>query len=194
MADSFIKKKEQKFDIDLHVICRRDSPSCDLVTPKDASPWYSLCEAATIKHFDPILNLKIDNPNTVPNEFYHHECRSNFSYKELTKLRNITGDCEDECVEPKQSLHRGTTEKQCVYEKICIFCQSSPKGLKGASTRKTLIQAVDLMQAQKLFLLHLEKVTKILAITSQDIAAAEAYYHVHQTTIKKNHLSCFSSD
>jgi len=65
-----------------------------------------------------------------------------------------------------------------VYDQICIFC-NQVKFLKGCKSHEKLIQAVQLTADQTLQECAIQKGdAKILAVTSRDIVAAEAHYHV----------------
>ena len=84
MDDSpiMIRKKRQKtVEFTSCVICGEQAPSDELVKPKDAGSWQTLCAAAEVRMFEPILTLNADNPNTIPVVFYHRECRSKFTHK-----------------------------------------------------------------------------------------------------------------
>ena len=145
MADCPTPEKRAKVDHVSCLICGEHALSDDLVKPKDADSWQTLCDAAKIRFFDPILTLKVDNPNTIPNVFHHRECRSKFTHKrELTRLKKLADDKEKEFAEPRKSLRRGASETTRVYDRLCVFCECRNKCLKGTSTRESLIQATDL--------------------------------------------------
>ena len=93
-------------------------------------------------------------------------------------MKKFLEEAETEALEPTYSLRQGVTEATRVYEQKCIFCESSNKCLKGTSTRESLIQAVDLRADETLRNVATQNGdTKLLAITSRDIVAAEACYH-----------------
>jgi len=180
MADCSVPEKRRKIDNEQCVICGNDAPSSALVKPKDSKSWQTLYEAAQIRLFDRILNLKEDDLNTEPNVFYHRECRSDFTHKkELTRLKNLASDREKgTLVKPRQSLRQGASETTRVYDRSCIFCERNNKCLKGRSTREKLIQATDLRADLTLRSIATQRGDpKILAVTSRDIVAAEACYH-----------------
>jgi len=179
MDDCPVPIKQPKLVLDACIICGQEATASALVEPKDANSWQKLCNAAEIRMFDPILKLRKDNPGTVPKAYYHRDCRSKFTHKkELSKLKQVVGDDEQSDGKSRQSLRQGTSETTRVYDRKCIFCECSNKCLKGTSTRETLIQAVDLRADMKLRKVATEKGdTKLLAITSRDIVAAEACYH-----------------
>ena len=65
-----------------------------------------------------------------------------------------------------------------VYDPICIFC-SKDKFQKRSKSREKLTQAVQLRADQTLRKCAIQKGDeRILAVTSRDIVAAEAHYHV----------------
>ena len=184
MDDSpiMIRKKRQKtVEFTSCVICGEQAPSDELVKPKDAGSWQTLCAAAEVRMFEPILTLNADNPNTIPVVFYHRECRSKFTHKkELARFKRLGHDDDNEkdLEAPRQSGRRGSSETTRVYDRVCVFCESTNKCIKGTSTRETLIQAVDLRADRTLRSVATEKNdTRMLAVTSRDIVAAEACYH-----------------
>ena len=77
--------------LDPCIICGKNSGPLDqLVKPRDLESWKTLCDAAEIRHFDPITKLTRDNLSAVPNVLYHRECKSGFTHKkELTRLQNV---------------------------------------------------------------------------------------------------------
>lgn len=147
--------------------------------------WNTLCDAAEIRHFDPITKLTRATLSAVPNVLYHRECRSGFTHnKELTRLQNLIRRpelvrTEGEQTEPRQSLRQlGTEEKARVYDKVCIFCECKTKYVKGTHSRESLIQAVDLRADQTIRDIAINTANeRLLAVTSRDIVAAEAHYH-----------------
>lgn len=76
--------------------------------------------------------------------------------------------------DPADALH----QKQRVYNPICIFCEKD-KFLKGSKSREKLTKVVQLRADETLRKCAAQKQDeKIIAITSRDIVAAEAHYHV----------------
>ena len=86
MADCPVKEKQPKIDHASCIICGVEAPSYELVKPKDINSWQTLLDAAKIRLLYPILNLTQDAPSTVPNAFYHRECRSDFTHKKELPL------------------------------------------------------------------------------------------------------------
>ena len=77
----------------------------------------------------------------------------------------------------KRLCRRSSSEAR-VYDPICIFC-SKVKFQKGSKSREKLTQAVQLRADQTLRVCAIQKGDeKILAVTSRDIVAAEAHYHI----------------
>ena len=168
MDDSPVPVKRPKGTLVSCIICGQETRMSSLVQPKDVKSWDTLGEAANIRLFNPILKLKKDNPNILPELFYHRYSRSNFTHKkELSRLKKLLEEAETEASHPTYSLRQGFTETTRVYERKCIFCESSNKCLKGTSTRESLIQAVDLCADVTLRnVANLKDDTKLLAITS----------------------------
>lgn len=77
----------------------------------------------------------------------------------------------------KRPCRRSSSEAR-VYDQICIFC-CKDKYQKGSKSREKLIQAVQLRADQTLRKCATQKGDEnILAVTSRDIVAAEAHYHI----------------
>jgi len=175
-----IKQPKQVLGLDACIICGQEETTSSLVQPKDVNSWQTLCNAAEMRMFDPILKLKKDNPGTVPKAFYHCECRSTFTHKKaLSRLKKVVGDDVQNDGESRKTLRHSTPETSRVYDRKCIFCDRDNKCLKHSATRESLGQAVDLRADMKLRKVATEKgATKLIAITSRDIVAAEACYHL----------------
>ena len=78
---------------------------------------------------------------------------------------------------PKRSSRKSSSESR-VYDPICIFC-SKVKYQKHSNTREKLTQAAQLRADLKLRERAIQKGDeKLLALTSRDIVAAGAHYHV----------------
>ena len=94
----------------------------------------------------------------------------------------------------RKSSSGGSYTLHRVYDQICIFCKKV-KFLKGSKSREKLTQAVQLRADQTLRECATQKGDEnILAVTSRDIVAAEAHYHVScykdYTRIKKKEPVC----
>lgn len=100
----------------------------------------------------------------------------------------ITDEAGENTCTSKRPSKRYSSEAR-VYDQICIFCNKM-KCLKGSKSREKLTQAVQLKADQTLRECATQKGDeKILAVTSRDIVAAEAHYHIScykdYTRIKK---------
>ena len=121
MDDSPVPVKRRKGTLASCIICGQETQISSLVQPKDVKSWETLCNAANIRLFNPILKLKKDNPNSLPKVFYHRNCRSNFTHKkELSRLKKLLEEAETEALEPTYSLRQGFTETTRVYEWKCV--------------------------------------------------------------------------
>ena len=100
--------------------------------------------------------------------------QENLKHKADESLTDEVGNTD--CTS-KKPCKRSTSEAR-VYDPICIFC-SKDKFQKGSKSRGKLTQAVQLKADQTLRKCAIQKGNgKILAVTSRDIVAAEAHYHV----------------
>ena len=64
------------------------------------------------------------------------------------------------------------------YEHVCIFCEEKSKYLKGTKNREPLVQCRDLIADHSIQKSAMEKKdSRILAIESREVVAAEACYH-----------------
>ena len=80
-------------------------------------------------------------------------------------------------------LLKGQAEKsqnlQAAYAEVCIFCDRKTKYQKGTKNRENLTQAVDLRADNTIREAATKKGdTKIIAIASRELVAAEAHYHI----------------
>ena len=160
-------------------ICGKKAPLDELTSPQDSKSWHTLYEAATIRNFQPIINLCKDSPTTIPEVKYHRQCRSNFTHKAtlatLTKEKSVSSENNPD---QRRSQREGSSSHSRVYEKICIFCKRKSKYIKGTNRREPLTQAVETRADCTLREIAQQRLdTDILAITSRDIIAAEAQYH-----------------
>lgn len=163
------------------------SSSCDdsekLVFLKDITSWQSLLQAARIRNHRPVLDIEETlQENEIPNISYHRKCRMLFTMKrELEKIKQGIRDEADEhdSSEPreKRPRRRQSSTDRRVYDTECIFCNRD-KFQKTKKSREKLTKAVQLKTDHTLRQCAISKQdTKILAITSRDIVAAEAHYH-----------------
>ena len=81
-------------------------------------------------------------------------------------------------------LRKGKAEKSQkflarVYAEVCIFCDRKTKYLKGNKSRQKLTQSVDLRADTTIREAATKKGdSKIMAIASRELVAAEAHYHI----------------
>ena len=78
----------------------------------------------------------------------------------------------------KRSSIRQSPTTSTTYEHVCIFCEKKSKYLKGTRNREPLVQCRDLRADHSIRKSVVEKKdSRILAIASREIVAAEACYH-----------------
>lgn len=125
---------------------------------------------------------------------YHRYCRSIFTLKRtleaLIEKKEHTAD--KDIPEKRQRLERSSSSDSRVYKQLCIFCEKV-KYKKGQKTRENLIQAKELRVDQTLREVATRKGdSKILALTSREVVAAEAHYHrsCYRSYTKKTDSSC----
>ena len=73
---------------------------------------------------------------------------------------------------------RGEPTTSTTYERVCIFCDQTRKYIKGKDTREHVLQCIDLRSDKTIREnTNAKNDTKMLALVSRDIVAAEACYH-----------------
>ena len=167
---------EMRNDCLIH--CTKDSG--DLSSVQDLQSWQTLVRAAEIRQYAPILDLaKTVVGEELPTITYHPKCRSIFTMK-----RDLDNICKEriQCNEPELSERRSSirepTTKSTTYKRVCIFCDKVGKYAKGKDVREKLIQCIDLRAEENIRKTALAKNdSKLLAIVSRDLVAAEACYH-----------------
>ena len=151
-----------------------------LVCPQTHESWKTLFEAAKVRMYDPIINAaKSLGDNEIPKIYYHQKCRSVFTMKRdlNTSKRKANTSLSDDLSFSAKRMCRRPPESR-VYNAICIFC-NKVKFIKGSKTREKLTQAVQLRADQTLRECAIHKGDEnIIAVTSRDIVAAEAHYHL----------------
>lgn len=173
--------KQRKIVTGCCILCGEQSRLDELSKPQDFPSWQRLHEAAKIRHFDAILTLWESNTDTIPNLLYHKRCREDFTHKKgLEKIqKNIATSSVQGDNPQRQPVRQQGSYTSRVYDKVCIFCEKQTKYLKKTRTREPLVQALDLRADKTVRDIATAKSdTRILAITSRDIVAAEAHYHV----------------
>ena len=152
------------------IIHRNDvGTSSKLVSPRGIISWNTLLEAAKTRQHKPVLDVAENlQDGEIPPVLYHRQCRSIFTMKktldaiEKQRNTNLETDRNDECT--RLSTCQIATSARRTYEVQCIFCEKKHKFLKGQKTRESLVQCRELD-------------TRILAVVSRYLVAAEAHYH-----------------
>lgn len=178
------KNKEPMKHCIIHDKSIPDEGGEHLVSPESFESWLTLLEAAKVRGHTPIIETtKLLKENEIPNIFYHRRCRSVFTMRRSLealkrKARESSPDSFDSHSAMKKSCRRSSSTESRVYNPICIFCDKD-KFQKGSKTREKLTKAVQLRADQTLRKCAIQRGDdKIIAITSRDIVAAEAHYHV----------------
>lgn len=190
----------------LCIICSQETIDNDshLVSPKTYDSWLTMLKAATIRKHNAIIDAaKQLNTGEVPETYYHRKCRSDFTLKrDLDTISKTGADKrlsldEENVASSSKRLCRRQPESR-TYDPICIFCDKVCKYTKGTKTREKLVQAVQIRADQTLRECAILKGDdKILAITSRDIVAAEAQYHIScykRYTVKVTVKECKEKD
>ena len=149
---------------------------------KNNDSWQTLHMVATLRDFEPILQLADKSSTELPSTpmYYHQKCRSEFAHKKsLAKFQRCTSSVESV---PSISLRRSSryeppSQHQRVYERKCIFCVKVSKYCKGTRRRESLISATELRADMKVREVAIScNDERLLALTARDIVAAEAHY------------------
>ena len=168
----------------IHCTEEKGTTTSNLVSPKDLTSWKTLVRAAKIRNHTKLLEVANSTPEgEIPKISYHRNCRSIFTMKrdldQICKLKECKRS-EEKGPEQKK-LHRRSSSVSAsssrVYKPLCIFCQKE-KYMKGSHSREELTQCVELRSDDAVRKAAVEKEdTRILAIVSRDIVAAEGHYH-----------------
>ena len=158
--------------------CTDDSSG--LVNPKDEESWKTLLHAAQIRNHQEIVELsKSLRDGEVSLIYYHRKCRSIFTMKNvLDKLsqQSSNSQAHQEQVARRVPI-RGSSNISKTYKRICIFCEK-PKYFKGTRNREPLGQCRDMRADSSIRKIATQKNdSKILALVSRELVAAEACYH-----------------
>ncbi|KAG1659185.1 hypothetical protein GQR58_022660 [Nymphon striatum] len=140
----------------IHAPACKENPTENLVSPKDIPSWQSLLHAARIRGHLAMQRLAEDlTEGTIPIVFYHRKCRNLFTMKK--QLDAILTQSTEESTSSVSHKHR--------Y-------------IKGQRTREPLIQCQEFRSDHAIRQAAEEKQdTKILALSSRELVAAEAHYH-----------------
>jgi len=94
--------------------------------------------------------------------------------KESKKDKELTTDGDGQ----RRASTRGQLSTSRVYEKICMFCEKKDKYKKGSKTRESLTQARQLRTDISVRnLAELKMDSRVLALLSCELTAAEAHFH-----------------
>ena len=194
IMESNIPKKRAKTEPYCLIHCTDDNGK--LVSPNSLESWNTLREAGEIRKHEGILSVKVDSDNEVPDGvFYHRKCRSMFTVKrELNSIvakakQNEKASLVEESSQERRASIRSNPSTSRVYEKECIFCGKKDKYKKGI--KEGLTQARELRVNDSVRKAAISKQdSRILAILSRDLVAAEGHYHRtcyrHYTNIKES--------
>jgi len=179
MAEDEVEPKRLKTESGTCIICGGKSPLYDLSSPRDEESWKTLCQAAEIQHFQPIIHTAENSETNFSNIKYHRDCRSNFTHKKkLLIVKKQEYINEQDSLRTRHSTRQASSTQSRVYDTICIFCQSKSKYIKGTNSREPLKPAVELRADKTIRDIATElQDDRILSITARDIVAAEAHYH-----------------
>ena len=172
---------------DCIIHCTTGNASDDLASLQDAQSWQTLLRAATIREYEPVTELGDDYTG---NEFpewikYHRRCRSTFTLKrdldKIVKEKNRSD--KPVIITPIRRSIRGEPTTSTTYERVCNFCDQTRKYIKGKDTREHhVLQRIDLRSDKTIReTANAKNDTKMLALVSRDIVAAEACYLYHRS-------------
>lgn len=151
-----------------------------LIQLQTQESWATLVAAAEIRNYSPILNLLPTlSIGEIPDVKYHRKCRSLFTMKkDLDSLKRKIPSTDEHSDEPPQKkCTRDRKPSSRVFEKICIFCEHT-KMQKHNLSREKLVMATQLRVDETLRKCATQlNDSRILALTSRDMVAAEAHYH-----------------
>ncbi len=153
----------------------------DLVSLKDEESWKTLFRAANIRNHQEIIDIsKTVREGEIPPIRYHRKCRSVFTMKKLLDSINretANPDSDQQNRELRLSI-RGSPEPSTTYKRTCIFCEKQTRYLKGTKNKEPLVQCRDMRADNTIRKIATKKHdSKILAIVSRELVAAEACYH-----------------
>ena len=165
--------------------CCDDEKGSRLVSPQSLYSWNSLVSDARIRKHAPILDLMKELvEGEIPPVYYHRKCRSIFTMKKLleaiSKKEDKARGSEDSEIVTSSRLSSRQVSCSCstVYDVECIFCQKTTKFLRGQKTRECLIQCRELRADSSIRNAAVKKMdSRMLAIVSRDLVAAEGHYH-----------------
>lgn len=171
--------KRPKMECIIH--CSDDKDK--LVSLQGADSWKTLLRAAQIRNHAPILEMVEDLPEgKIPTLYYHRKCRSIFTMKKLLDriLEKEKQSASESSTEKKESKReaRQVSATSRTYSEECIFCQKTDKYVTGQNKREKVVQCRELRADEKIRSVATKKMdSRILAIVSRDLVAAEGHYH-----------------
>ena len=163
--------------------CSNDN-SRELTSPQNTESWATLLRAAEIRDHKPLLDVsKTLKDGEIPNVLYHRKCRSIFTLKrDLDKIskecKKTEDDASDSDAVDRRFSIRGAPSTSTTYERVCIFCRKNSKYPRGSRSREVLIQCSELRADETVRRIAIvNNDSRILAIVSRELVAAEACYH-----------------
>lgn len=169
---------EPKMECIIH--CSDDKDK--LVSLQGVDSWKTLLRAAQIRNHAPILEMVEDLPEgKIPILYYHRKCRSIFTMKKLLdgileKEKQSASGSNEKKESKREARHVSATCR--TYSEECIFCQKTDKYVKGQNKREKVVQCRELRADEKIRSVATKKMdSRILAIVSRDLVAAEGHYH-----------------
>ena len=176
MTDPDSNPKRPRASVDCIIHCTNDNEK--LVSPQSVESWNTLVRAARIRKHSPILQLAEETAEgDIPQVYYHRRCRSSFTMKKsLDSLQAETS--KSESIPARDTSTRAVPSTSRTYAVKCIFCDKTSKYARKQNTREPLVMCKELRADAKVRNVATKKLdSKILAIVSRDIVAAEAHYH-----------------
>ena len=176
MTDPDSNPKRPRESVDCIIHCTNDNEK--LVSPQSVESWNTLVRAARIRKHSPILQLAEETAEgDIPEVYYHRRCRSSFTLKK--SLDSLQAEAsKSESIPPRDTSTRAVPSTSRTYADKCIFCDKTDKYARKQNTREGLVMCKELRADAKVRNVATKKLdSKILAIVSRDIVAAEAHYH-----------------
>ena len=141
--------------------------------------WSTLVRsrAAAVRKHKQLLDIaETLNEGEIPSIYYHS---SVFTMKKLLEtISKQQGTDNQQPTTARRASIRQSPTTSTTYEHVCIFCEKKSKYLKGTRNREPLVQCRDLRADHSIRKSAMEKKdSRILAIASREIVAAEACYH-----------------
>ncbi len=173
MTDPNSNPKRPRVSVDCIIHCTNDNGK--LVSPQSVESWNTLVRAARIRKHGPILQLAEETAEgDIPEVYYHRRCRSSFTLKKKSPDSVQAEASKSESIPARGTSTRAVPSTSRNYAAKCIFCDKTSKYARKQNIREPL----ELMAVAKVRNVETKKLdSKILAIVSRDIVAAEVDYH-----------------